>query len=877
MKLSIRSTALLMILAPTLVSALVLSAWFTGQRVGDARAELESRGEREARYLADASALALLVADSETLQRLAASNLRGEGAAAAVLFLDAAGAVLAAAGESWELGMARQCWLRAIDCSGGEQRYLFEREVRAGNAGETSGAFAASAATVDAPGELIGRVVLSFDPRGLAEIQRAMLINSGLITMAALFIAALLAQLFARRLSLPMQRLSSVVARIRAGELGARTHPAGTGELRELEDGVNAMADKVEAASAELNRRVDEATAELSHALIEGEQRNRELDQALARAADASRAKDLFLARMSHELRTPLTTVTGYARLMQRSSSAEQRADFYRTLEQASRILQATVDDILIFVKLESGSLHLERREFDLESCIEDAVMMQAPAACAKALDLVCHSSEGLPLRVSGDSLRLSQVLSNLISNAIKFTRDGHVLVRAQTLSRDNDTARIAVEVSDTGIGIAPESIPQLFQPFAQADESMTRRFGGSGLGLSISSGIVHALGGSISLRSAPDAGTRVRVELPLLLESGEGDAGADSGPLLRGTRIAVLAHARSLHLPVVVDYLERCEASVTWYEHALAPRQPVDRHTADLLLTLEDIGHESSAHWLDSSLPTLRLRPVEVLLHPEQHYLGDSVPLPLRRRELIAACLRRLQGVPSAVLQRAETPLSERRRLDISCLVVEDNDLNRRMIAAQLHDAGIDVLEAGGGSEALALLQTDPVDVVLLDVHMPDMDGITLARQLLRLYAHLPVYALTANVIGSEEQALAAAGVRAVLYKPIDERRLLEVLTQHGSESCNWRMQASAGIDGAEVLAEMSRLADALHLLMERKETATAIEVAHQLLGVARMFTRGSLRHRCLELEMALRERDGERAAQIFARIRAALLTQGA
>jgi len=876
MKLSIRSTALLMILAPTLVSALVLSAWFTSQRVGDARAELEERGEREARYLADASALALLVADSETLQRLAASNLRGEGAAAAVLFLDPGGGILAAAGAAWELGMARQCWLRTIDCSGGEQRYLFEREVRAGNAGDATGAFAAAADAADAPRELIGRVVLSFDPRGLADIQRAMLVNSGLITLAALFIAALLAQLFARRLSLPMQRLSSVVARIRAGELGARTDPAGTGELRELEDGVNAMADKVEAASAELNRRVDEATAELSRALIEGEQRNCELDQALARAADASRAKDLFLARMSHELRTPLTTVTGYARLMQRSANPEQRADFYRTLEQASRILQATVDDILIFVKLESGSLHLERREFDLESCIEDAVMMQAPAACAKALDLVCHCSAGLPLRVSGDSLRLSQVLSNLISNSIKFTRDGHVLVRTQMLSRDNAGARIAVEVSDTGIGIAPESIPQLFQPFAQADESMTRRFGGSGLGLSISSGIVHALGGSISLRSAPGAGTRVRVEVPLTLGDGCEPAIADSAAVLRGKRIVVLAHAQSPHLPVLLDYLERCETNITWYEHALVPRKPADRNSADLVLSLEDIGHESSAHWLGSSLPTLRLRPVEVMMSTEQRYLADVVPLPLRRRELIAACARRLDGAHRVAEECADAQQIERRRLDISCLVVEDNDLNRRMIAAQLHDAGIDVLEAGGGSEALALLEAEPVDVVLLDVHMPDMDGITLAGHLRHLYAQLPVYALTANVIGSEEQALAAAGVRAVLYKPIDERRLLEVLTQHGAEACNWRMHAATGIDSAQVLAEIGRLTTALQLAMQQQEPA-AIDLAHQLLGVVRMFTRGSLRHRCRELEMALRDDDGHAAAHMFERICVALQRQGA
>ena len=204
MKLSIRSIALLMILVPMLLPALGLSAWLTSLRVNDARAELESRGERESRYLADASELALLVADSETLQRLAASNLTGAGAALATLFLDAEGAVLAAAGEPREVDIARQCWRDSARCAGSERRHLFQREVRASMPGRRDEPVAVSVAgAAGAAPELIGRVLLSFDPHGLASIQRAMLLNSTVITLGALLVAWALAHVVSRRVTVP--------------------------------------------------------------------------------------------------------------------------------------------------------------------------------------------------------------------------------------------------------------------------------------------------------------------------------------------------------------------------------------------------------------------------------------------------------------------------------------------------------------------------------------------------------------------------------------------------------------------------------------------------------------------------------------------------
>ncbi|MCB1631806.1 MAG: response regulator [Pseudomonadales bacterium] len=858
MRLSIRSIMLLTILVPMLLPSLALSVWHTTLRVRDARAGLIARGEHDVRYLADAGSLALMVGDVETLRRLAASNLSEGDTVAARLFLDADGRLLAAAGNAREVARLQRC-AGSGGCRDEASRYVFTRTVQFGS-GSSASNTELGGPTVVSP-QPVGTVLLSLDPRRLGVIQRAMLRDGALITFGALLVAWLATARFSRRLTIPMQHLSTVVARIQNGELGTRTVPSGSGELRELEQGINAMADRVEASSLELNRRVDEATIELSLTLIEREQRNRALDIALERAESAARAKDLFLARMSHELRTPLATVTGYARLMQQSRSEAQRADFYRTLEQASQILVATVDDILTFVKLEEGSLRFEQREFDLEACIEDVVRMQAPAAHAKRLDIVCHVVTGLPCCVIGDSLRLSQVLTNLISNAIKFTPVGSVTVQAGI----EDDAMLRVVVVDTGIGIASEAVPQLFRPFVQGDESVTRRFGGSGLGLSIAASLVRALGGQIDLQSHPGEGTRVTVRLPLALP---GCGAAAAVPLPR-LRVALASSPGNPHLVALRDYLGDC-FELREFVDARALSVVVagtDAWVPDLCLLLGESQTEACEDVLPASVSLVQLQRIEAVADVDaarSRHCHNVVSLPLRRRELLAACLQGSGNAGRVVVSRCgEFSDDGERALASHCLVVEDNALNLRMIATQLRTLGVRVSEARSGAAALELLERQHPDVMLADVHMPGMDGVALAGCVRDRFPALPVYALTANVIGSEEHALAEAGVRAVLYKPLDIARLLDVLACHARADRGWRVVSRAGIADAEVVQEIARLFDATCSAAEAGERSVAVDIAHQLLGVARMFTEGELAGCCLDLERALRAPDDDPVRQ--------------
>ena len=848
MKRSIRTTTFLVVLLPTLLPALALSAWYVAGRVGDAQAALQARGDRETTYLAGAAELALLVGDDRALTRLAQSNIRAPDAARVVLFLDDQGEVLASAGTSGEVAFALDCWRANAGCAGGAQRRLFGREVRSRTESDAEPPFGANVPGAEED-SMLGTVVLSFDPQELASIQRALIRNALISTTVAVLVALFVAGLAARRLSEPLQRLLRVASAIREGDLSARTRTSGTGELRDLEEGINAMAEQVESATADQNRKIDEATAALALSNLELSQRNRSLDA-------TNRAKDLFLARMSHELRTPLATVVGYARLMQQSHSPAQREEFYRPIAQASGILQRTVDDVLDLVKLESGAVSLERRPFDLAACIEDAALMFAPAAHRKGLVLLTRLDPRLPPRVRGDAVRLAQVLANLLSNAVKFTDQGGIEVLAEVSGRTVDGTLLRIEVRDTGTGIAPEGVNHLFQPFAQADESITRRFGGSGLGLSISARIVEALRGSIRLESQLGAGTRALLDLPV-----EEVPVDERRPALGGLRVLVLADAASPHADVVRDYLEaegcRVEAS------AGVPR---DRPAADLAICVED----QPLLALDPPQgPVLRLLPVERTGVLPEGELARTLPLPLRRSEFLAACAR-LTGRGEQVATRM-TERAPRERFALRCLLVEDNDLNRRMIAAILAETGVSVLQAAGGHEALAVLAGQSVDLVFLDVHMPGMDGVSLARELRRRDPALPLYALTANVVGSEERALRDAGVAEVLFKPLDEERLRAVLRRHGVPAgCS--LVRSPGVGASEVLDELQRLERATTAALAAGTAGEAREFAHQLLGAARLFTRGDLVPCCLALETAARDADIPAAFAVLARLRPVL-----
>ncbi|MFM8331749.1 MAG: CHASE domain-containing protein [Candidatus Methylumidiphilus sp.] len=502
--------------------------------------------------------------------------------------------------------------------------------------------------------------------------------------------------------------------------------------------------------------------------------------KAAEEAADkANRAKSEFLANMSHEIRTPMNGILGMLELLRGTPLTAEQRELAGIAGHSADALMEIINDILDFSKIEAGKFTLEQADFDLRELCETVSLLLAVPAQAKGLQLHCFVHPGLCAGVRGDPTRLRQILTNLIGNAVKFTPQGEVAVTVQPLSEDANTVEVEFRVQDTGIGIRAEELERLFQPFEQADQGATRRFGGTGLGLAISKNLVKLMGGDIGVDSALGAGATFwfRVRLP------KSAAGLPPAALdLTGRRVLVAA-GNPTSSRILERFLQSWGASVQTAGDG--------RVALDLLAEAKRQGRAFDVAILDPPLPTLdagELRralgghPPCVLLAPASAMAGLSaadgvaaLSKPVRQaqlREALASALR--SGPAPATPQaapKAESALPQ--FADKNVLLVEDNIVNQRVALKMLSRFGVAADLAGDGAEALRKLEAKRYDLVLMDCQIPEMDGYAVTQALRdrerRLgLARTPVLALTANAIAGDREKSLAAGMDDHLTKPL-------------------------------------------------------------------------------------------------------------
>ncbi len=520
------------------------------------------------------------------------------------------------------------------------------------------------------------------------------------------------------------------------------------------------------------------------------------LQEAKEAADAASAAKSSFLAAMSHEIRTPLNAILGNLELLAHSALEEQR-DRLETIRRSSDSLLAIVSDVLDFSKIEAGELHLERIEFDVLDVASRTLAIFAPVARNKGLALVGELGQSTTQPLLGDPTRLGQVLNNLLSNALKFTEQGQVTLRITT---DVDHSRLNIEVEDTGIGMSTAQMEQVFRAFSQADETINRRYGGTGLGLTLCTRLTQAMGGTLSVRSEPEQGSVFLISLPLTYEVGQADR-----PTFDGEQVLLLAttaHWQHYLKGVLLSWglhVDVCQHPAQLSEAALA--------SADALVMW---GDRTTWH------PDDELRLVEASSWViDCRSEGPSEPV--ANGHVLNASVYGLKGLAAALRHAFEgQPLPEREQLRLALpgrlrvLVAEDNPVNRRLFEEQLALLGCHAQLAEDGAQALSHLQRETFDVLLTDLSMPGMDGYELARQARARWPQMPVLAATAHVTVQEHDACKAAGMAGVLTKPLSlsalERALREVC--HVPVSDVALVQPSAGREGG-MLGEQELPAD--------------------------------------------------------------------
>ena len=780
-KLGIKSRVMLLTIVPACLMAALLGGYFTWMQLSELQAQLLKRGEMIANELAPLSAAALAHADKPMLERIAGQTLE-QTDVRAVSFLDADRNLLAHAGPSMinqaPIGNATHLLQRSENDA---MRYLMPVF---GRQRHLTGEVIPQEAD-----QLLGWVELELSHNGTLLRGYRSLFASLLLIVTGLGLTAILALRMSRTINGPIAQIKHVVAQLKDGNLEARLPPMGSHELDELGSGINRMAATLQNAQEELQHSIEQATEDVRQNLETIEIQNIELDLARKEALEASRIKSEFLANMSHEIRTPLNGILGFTHLLQKSELTPRQHDYLGTIEKSADSLLSIINEILDFSKIEAGKLVLDTIPFNLRDLLQDTLTILAPAAHAKQLELVSLVYRDTPLSLVGDPLRLKQILTNLVSNAIKFTREGTIVARAMIEDDQDSHVQLRISVQDTGIGLSTQDVRALFQAFSQADNSLSRQPGGTGLGLVISKRLIEQMGGEIGVESTPGQGSEFWISLSL--PKTRDDIEDLPAPPLLGRRVAVLEY-HDLARQALEHQLEDCGLQPMVFNNlenlingvTVVHQTP---HAIDMAV-LGVTAHELPPERLRQQIWDLENLDCKVLVlcpTTEQSLYQLSVPDAYSQLQAKPACTRKLRRALAELIapkqQRNEVaePLNSR---PPRLLCVDDNPANLLLVQTLLEDMGAKVMAVDSGYAAVQAVQDEAFDLVLMDVQMPGMDGrqateVIRAWEAERQSTSLPIVALTAHAMANEKRALLHSGMDDYLTKPISERQLAQVV----------------------------------------------------------------------------------------------------
>ena len=546
-----------------------------------------------------------------------------------------------------------------------------------------------------------------------------------------------------------------------------------------------------------MNENLDGLNREMTKEIKERQRMEEELRQARQKADEATLAKSMFLANMSHEIRTPMNAIIGMAYLALKTHLTAKQYDYVDKIHKAGSLLLGIINEILDFSKIEAGKLQLDPVSFVLDEVMDTVFNLTHSQATAKGLEFVYHIAPDIPQNLVGDPLRIIQIMTNLINNAVKFTESGSITLIGKMIAKQENTVTVQFSITDTGIGMNPDQVAKLFQSFTQADGSTTRKYGGTGLGLTISKKLVEMMGGSIIVDSLPGAGSTFTFTLCLELASEAEGKQRIVPEKFRHLRVLVVDDNPAVR-ETLLEYLRtmNCRADA-----AASGQDAID----EVLRSSDDPYSMILMEWqmsgMDGIEAACRIKNVLGVAHPpaivmitsfdreelyaqvRQYKLDGVLIKPVTPSHLLDATIRLF--APGAELKRMKQPAQERNYeiAGLRILLAEDNEINQQIAVELLESQGAEVTVAHDGREAVDAVLKEAAqggfDLILMDLQMPNMDGFEATKEIRTYFEQLPIIAMTAHAMAEERESCLKAGMNDHVGKPIEPDVLFETLAR--------------------------------------------------------------------------------------------------
>lgn len=781
--LPLRTQIFSIVLIPTLVVSVCLAAYFLLTRVNDLDEQYQERGESLLLKYAPITQHALKLPQSENTLNLIAQAILNEPSVRAASIYDHNSSLIIHAGPSMFPieSDKRQKYQLPLTLSPSPQRFVapIGRDLLSLIHLSPSRSEGSLERPENQPFAWL-EIELSPTPQLLKKYQS--LVNTTAFILLCLALTGYFALRVSAFITSPLEKITHAIARIKEGQLSTRVKAKASGELEMLASGINSMTESLQSAREEMQNSIDQATEDLRSTLETIEIQNIELDMARKEAVEASRVKSEFLANMSHEIRTPLNGIIGFTNLLLKSQIDSRQSDYLVTIQKSSESLLAIINDILDFSKIEAGKLSLDQTPVNIRETLEEVLSMLAPMAQDKCLEQALLIYSDVPKTILGDPLRIKQVVTNLVNNAVKFSENNAIIVRAMLEDEKKGKSILKISVSDAGIGLSEEAQKHLFQAFHQSDSSNIRRFQGTGLGLAISRHLVEMMGGEIGVESYLGDGSTFWFTIRADIDERQGEqlrlqplshlnvAIYDSNPTVCLGTLHLLNEwaIETTQFTLIDDLINHVENDdKTHFDIAIIGLDFDDIKNKNLLNTISICNKSSDTKFL--------------LLANSAHLSGPSF------LEQYADCILQ-KPTPSARLHQAIADLSETKiknsYKEISApqkkpvaLAVDDNPANLKLIAALLDDLDIEVDACESAEKAISLFKKNQYGLIFMDIQMPIMDGVE-ATQVIREIEpsnrkRTPIIALTAHAMASEKVQLLRSGMDDYLTKPITTSQL--------------------------------------------------------------------------------------------------------